>query len=119
MNYVEARQRLEKSTALRLLKADSASLCLGFLNAVFRVDRAVWRPQSEMIARLNAFRLTEMLEWYPPPAGNWLLDVVGYLEIARAKGSRYLVRADAGHPWVYIPPGQTEAARLPQIYFYK
>jgi polyhydroxyalkanoate synthesis regulator phasin len=67
----------------------------------------------------NAFRLTEMLEWYPPPAGNWLLDVVGYLEIARGKSSRHLVSADAGHPWVYIPPGRTEAARLPQIYFYK
>ncbi|EIP99297.1 Protein of unknown function (DUF3375) [Opitutaceae bacterium TAV1] len=67
----------------------------------------------------NAFRLTEMLEWYPPVAGNWLLDVVGYLEIARAKGSHHLVHGDSHHPWVYVPSGETEAARLPQIYFYR
>ncbi len=67
----------------------------------------------------NAFRLLEMLEWFPPTEGNWLLDVVGYLEIARMRSSKHAVRIEDDQTWVYQPPGKGARYRLPQIYFYK
>jgi hypothetical protein len=53
LNYIEAKLRLDNSVVLKLLRADNAALCLGFLNAVFRMERAVFRSQSELIARLT------------------------------------------------------------------
>jgi polyhydroxyalkanoate synthesis regulator phasin len=67
----------------------------------------------------NAFRLLEMLEWFPPAEGQWLLDVVGYLEIARQKGSKHTISDDEAHTWLYQPSGESAGYRLPQIYFYR
>jgi len=67
----------------------------------------------------SAFRLLEMLEWYPPTNGNWLLDVIGYFEIATKKNSHYVIRNSPEHTWVYQPPDSIRRFRLPQIYFYK
>lgn len=67
----------------------------------------------------NAFRLVEMLEWFPPVDGNWLLDVVGYLEIARQRGSKHMIRTDDDHVWCYQPAPDGPRYRLPQIYFYR
>jgi hypothetical protein len=67
----------------------------------------------------TAFRLLEMLEWYPPVNGNWLLDVIGYFEITATKSPHYIIKHDSDHTWIYQPPGETERFRLPQIYFYK
>ncbi len=66
----------------------------------------------------NAFRLQEMLEWFPPGGGNWLLEVVGYLEIARGGNTKHVVRSEREHTWIYHPP-QGPRYRLPEIYFYK
>lgn len=66
----------------------------------------------------NAFRLQEMLEWYSP-GGNWLLDVVGYLELARANGSKHVIRLEPEHSWIFTPTDGGRAYRLPQIYFYR
>lgn len=62
--------------ALRLLKADNAPLCLGFLHSVFRADRAVVRPQSEMVSRLTTV-IEEITEEsgerrFPRPAKDYL-----------------------------------------------
>lgn len=81
------------------------------------------RLQSNLDSRFgagdNAFRLVEMLDWFPPVGGNWLLDVVGYLEIARYKGSRHAVRSEPDQLWVYQPADGGPSFRLPQIYFYR
>lgn len=53
VNYLEAKLRLDRSAALRLLKADNAALCIAFLYQVFRVERAVTREQFEMVSRLT------------------------------------------------------------------
>ncbi len=79
------------------------------------------RLRSQLNERLSeenhGFRLTEMLDWYPPKEGHWLLDVLGYLEIAHGKRSHHSLKQD--ETWSYRPPGSNRSYRIPQIYFFK
>jgi hypothetical protein len=67
----------------------------------------------------HGFRLTEMLSWHPPRTGEWLLDVVGYLEIARNPKGKHVIKNDDDQRWAYQPPGSTRTYMLPQVYFFK
>jgi hypothetical protein len=76
VNYADAKLRSDRSIALRLLKAENAPLCLGFLHSVFRADRAVVRPQSEMVSRLTTV-IEELADdsgerRFPRPAKDYL-----------------------------------------------
>jgi hypothetical protein len=65
------------------------------------------------------FRLSEMLEWHPPRRGEWLLDVIGYLELARRPNSTFVLRDRPEDYWEYRPPDSERSYRLPQIFFHK
>lgn len=83
------------------------------------IERLEKQLRSRFDAGDNAFRLTEMLEWFPPVRGNWLLDVIGYLEIARSTGSNHIINSTKDHSWRYTVSDTQQSFILPQIYFYR
>ena len=59
-----------------------------------------------------------MLDWYPPNPTDWLLDVMGYLEVASASKGRFVIKSGADEQWHYSPPGSERSYLIPQVYFY-
>lgn len=85
------------------------------------IDMARLTQQLQERFRLEeyGFRLAEMLKWYPPRSEEWLLDVIGYLELARRPQSLFVLQNRPEDYWEYQPPGSIRTYRLPQIYFFK
>ena len=85
------------------------------------IDLTRLNEQLEERFRLEdyGFQLTEMLKWYPPRRGEWLLDVIGYLELARRPKSTFVLRDRPEDYWEYRPPDSERSYRLPQVYFHK
>lgn len=87
--------------------------------AAVDIPRLLALVESRLRTEGHGFRLTEMLDWHPPRPGEWLLDVVGYLEIARAAQSNHVINLEPEARWTYQPPGSDRGFNLPQIYFFK
>ncbi|MBL9186753.1 MAG: DUF3375 family protein [Opitutaceae bacterium] len=100
----------EASAGVLKLFADLSIIDLGRLTA---------QVQERFRQEDHGFRLTEMLDWFPPKRGEWLLDVIGYLELARRPKSSFVLRDRPEDYWEYCPPGGERSYRLPQVYFYK
>jgi len=85
------------------------------------VDLVRLRKQIDerLLSEEHGFRLTEMLAWFPPRRGEWLFDVIGYLEIARHPKSHHVIKSDAEYTWVYTPSDNCRAYNLPQILFFR
>lgn len=75
--------------------------------------------EERFLLEAYGFQLTEMLKWYPPRRGEWLLDVIGYLELARRPRSTFVLRDRPEDYWEYRPPDSERSYRLPQVYFHK
>lgn len=88
---------------------------LSFIDLTRLAEQLQERFQSEEYG----FRLAQMLEWYPPRRGEWLLDVIGYLELARRPKSTFVLHDQPEDYWEYRPPDSERSYRLPQIYFFK
>jgi len=91
-----------------------------FANLSF-IDITRLTEQLEERLRLEdyGFRLEQMLKWYPPRRGEWLLDVIGYLELARRPKSTFVLQDRPEDYWEYRPPDSERSYRLPQVYFHK
>ena len=87
--------------------------------SIIDLPRLTAQVQERFQQEDHGFRLTEMLEWFPPRRGEWLLDVIGYLELARRPRSSFVLRDNPDDYWEYRPPDGDRSYRLPQVYFYK
>lgn len=83
------------------------------------IARLIAQVNERFAAEDHGFRMTEMLEWFPPRPDEWLLDVVGYLELARRPGSAFVLRDRPEDYWSYRPPGGERDYWLPQVFFFK
>ena len=67
--------------------------CFLFSNlAAIEIERLKANLKARLDEEDHGFRLTEMLDWFPPKPDEWLLDVIGYLEIARNPLSSYVIK---------------------------
>jgi polyhydroxyalkanoate synthesis regulator phasin len=100
---------------------DGQEQALKLLSALSAVDipRLLNLLQTHFEQEDHGFRMTEMLNWHPPRPGEWLLDVVGYLEIARNPKGKHVIKNEPDQRWSYRPPGSTRTYMLPQVYFFK
>jgi polyhydroxyalkanoate synthesis regulator phasin len=97
---------------------DEAAAIAAFATlAAVDIERLTNLLKARFDAEDHGFRLTEMLTWHPPREGEWVLDVIAYLEIARDPRNHHVIKPS--QIWHYTPPGTAKVFTLPQIYFYK
>lgn len=87
--------------------------------SIIDIPRLVRQVKERFEVEDHGFRLTEMLTWYPPRKGDWLLDVIGYLELASRPKSTFVLKDGPNDYWLYRPEGSDRTYRLPQVYFFK